>query len=469
MLSALIASIKTKTNLFSRVFPSIKSGELVAQRPRLRNMDCPELMPPSTIRGMTVLDREKFKKIIKVPKLNVTEVSLNSVLPHIKPVMLKMGTGFKSVETTADGIKKVILHPLAISCFGELPEEIRNLGLNGSHLIWEDYELNYANWKADEILKAILPADQDPCTSFSRIGHIIHVNLRDHLIPYKKLIGEVLRDKIAGIRCVINKTQTIDSTFRNFKLELLCGEADYQVKVKENGITYEFDFSQVYWNPRLSTEHERIIKLHKEGDVLYDVFAGVGPFSVPVAKRKAHVLANDLNPMSFKWLEHNAKKNKVSKYLATFNKDGREFIKVDVKADLIKRWSSKEATKKDYNIHLTMNLPAMAVEFLDTFCGLMLDYNGPVPSNFPLVHVYCFAKGDDSSQTARQMAEENLGFKFGSNLQGVHFVRNVAQNKDMFRVSFYLTREILFSKKLANKRSIAPEINTDLNCKKQCN
>lgn len=432
------------------------------------SMECADLLPPVSVRGMTTLDREKFTKVIKVPKLDVSEVCLHSILPHIKKLMLKMDR-FKAVETTTvnGGTKKVVLHPTAIACFGELPEEIRNLGLNGSHLNWEELTLTYDNWKAEEILKAVLPNDQDACTSFSRIGHIIHVNLRDHLIPYKKLIGEVLSDKIVGIKCVINKTQVIDNTFRNFKLELLIGTADYQVKVKENGTTYEFDFSQVYWNPRLSTEHERIIRLHKEGDVLYDVFAGVGPFSIPVAKRKGHVLANDLNPESYKWLVHNVKKNKVTKYITTFNKDGREFIKADVKADLIRRWTSKDAAKKDYSIHLTMNLPAMAVEFLDVFCGLLLGYTGPIPV-FPLVHVYCFARGQDSAHTARQMAEDNLGYKLGNNLQGVHFVRNVAQNKDMYRISFHLTREILFSKKTANKRTVAPEKLITTNSKKLC-
>lgn len=375
---------------------------------------------------------------------------------------------FKAVETSADGTKKVVLHPQSISCFGELPEEIRNLGLNGSHLNWEDFELNYDNWKAEEILKAVLPIDQDACTSFSRIGHIIHVNLRDHLIPYKKLIGEVLRDKIVGIKCVINKTQIIDNTFRNFKLELLCGEAEYEVSVKENGITYEFDFSQVYWNPRLSTEHERIIKLLNAGDVLYDVFAGVGPFSIPAAKKKAHVLANDLNPSSYQWLVHNARKNKVTKFMTTFNKDGRDFIKVDVKADLIKRWSNKDETQPDYNIHITMNLPAMAVEFLDTFCGLMINYDGSVPV-LPFVHVYCFARGEDSAETAQQMVEDNLGMKLGTNLQGVYFVRNVAQNKDMYRITFQLTRDILYSRKNASKRTSAPEKSSMINNKKICN
>lgn len=424
------------------------------------------LMPSGCVRGMTALDRDKFKKIIKIPKLNVTEVTLNSVLPHLKRLIFKIPR-HKSIEVSTDGTKKLLLHPQAVTCFGDLPEEVKNLGLNGSDLKWEEFELTYENWSAEDILKAVLPADQEPCTSFSRIGHIIHVNLKNHLVPYKRLIGDVLRDKHHGIRCVINKIQTIENTYRNFQLEILSGEEDYEVEVRENGTSFEFDFAQVYWNPRLATEHERIIKMHKRGDVLYDVFAGVGPFSVPVAKKKSFVLANDLNPASFKWLEHNAKKNKCGDFLKTFNKDGRDFILTDVKSDLIKRWLSPK--KKDYNIHLTMNLPAMAVEFLDAFCGLMDDHTLHITAEpMPLVHVYCFAKGDCPAQTAKSMVEENMGTKLESNLDGVYFVRNVAPNKDMFRVSFYLTREILFTKRGSNKRAITMETIDEEKCKKPC-
>lgn len=79
----------------------------------------------------------------------------------------------------------------------------------------------------------------------------------------------------------------------------------------EANCKFTFDFSQVYWNSRLHTEHERIVSLFKPGDVIADVFAGVGPFAVPAAKGSCVVLANDLNPSSAEYMQKNVDDNKV--------------------------------------------------------------------------------------------------------------------------------------------------------------
>lgn len=427
-------------------------------------MDCKELLPPKHVRLMTILDRDQFRKTVSLPVLDLTNIQIHNVLPHLKKIILKMDK-LKPLQPTENGQKKVLLQPMGVKGWDDIPDAVHSFGITEDRLTWQDFELSYENWKAEEILKSVLPEDQETSSSFSRIGHIVHLNLREHLSPYKKLIGEVLMDKQPNCRTVINKCETIDNTFRNFQIEVLCGESDFQVKVKENGIEFEFDFSTVYWNPRLSTEHERIAKLLRPGDVLYDVFAGVGPFSVPAGKRKCTVLANDLNPESFKWLQANIRRNKVSHCVSAFNKDGKDFICNEIKNDLISRWRNSEA--KDYKIHITMNLPAMAVEFLNSFCGLLNDIEDDSHLIYPIVHVYCFAKGENLSDVAKKLVEDNLGFQLGENLDGIYFVRNVAPNKDMYRISFYLTKEILTANK-SQKRSKSPSDDVDVDRKKIC-
>lgn len=89
---------------------------------------------------------------------------------------------------------------------------------------------------------------------------------------------------------------------------------------------------QVFWNSRLSTEHERLSEKFAAGAVVYDVFAGVGPFVIPTAKRGKKravraILANDLNPDSVKYLKENVELNKVSELVTAYNLDGGDFIK----------------------------------------------------------------------------------------------------------------------------------------------
>lgn len=39
-------------------------------------------------------------------------------------------------------------------------------------------------------MRAILPSDHESVSSFTQIGHIAHLNLKDEVLPYKHLIGE---------------------------------------------------------------------------------------------------------------------------------------------------------------------------------------------------------------------------------------------------------------------------------------
>lgn len=58
-------------------------------------------------------------------------------------------------------------------------------------------------------------------------------------------------------------------------------------------------------------EHARLISQFSPDDVVADVFAGVGPFAIPAARKGTAVLANDLNPDSYKYLQQNIQDNKV--------------------------------------------------------------------------------------------------------------------------------------------------------------
>ncbi|XP_043273668.1 tRNA (guanine(37)-N1)-methyltransferase [Venturia canescens] len=414
------------------------------------------MVPPASVRGMTRLDRDSFTKTILVPCFKLGPTKLSEVTPTLKKYILKL-KNLKPIQTK-ENQTIVYLDPKKIVSMDDIdPADVEILRKYVKDIEQLELTLKYENWQSDDIFRAVLPENIEIPTSFSKIGHIVHLNLRDSQLPYKNLIGEVLLDNVPQARSVVNKLNVIDTTYRHFSMEILAGENDTVATVKENGFTYKFDFAKVYWNPRLSTEHAKLLTLMKKGDVLYDVFAGVGPFAVPAARKGIKVLANDLNPESYKWLKHNAGSNKVQNFQA-YNKDGRDFLLEEVKTDILERINEKLCGMQ----HIAMNLPALAVEFLDILRGWFNDDDTKkVCENPPIVHLYCFVKtdkGDDPSSLAKLLVEEKIGCSLSNEaLKVIHHVRNVSPNKEMMRVSFAVMENMIREEEPSRKR---PKIDT---------
>jgi tRNA (guanine37-N1)-methyltransferase len=122
-----------------------------------------------------------------------------------------------------------------------------------------------------------------------------------------------LLDKNPTVRTVINKIDEVGtiSEYRTFAYEVLAGPDDMNVEIREEECTFRFDYSKVYWNSRLNTEHKRLVAMFNPGEVVCDVMAGVGPFAVPAGKKGVIVWANDLNPDSYASMKDAVTRNKV--------------------------------------------------------------------------------------------------------------------------------------------------------------
>lgn len=351
--------------------------------------------------------------------------------------------------------------------------------------------LDYDYFTYSEITSAIIPPpekknDDEIPQGFSLAGHVAHLNLRERYWPYKHLIATVLADKNPMVKTVINKLDTVgtENAFRTFQYEVLHGEDNMNVELREQGCTFKFDFAKVYWNTRLHTEHERVCNLFKEGEAICDVMAGVGPFAIPSGKKKCFVWANDLNPESHKSLLNNIRINKVHDFVRPSNADGAEFIRTSAAALLQTEHkvpiypktkfsrSAPPTDKKPEPIktlvqppvfsHYVMNLPASAITFLPAFIGLYADVPG-VPADdikklfaphtsqkMPMIHVHCFStKSDDNVAEKKEICAEisrQIGFEITPQTPDVEIwdVRDVAPKKRMFCASFRLPEEVAF-------------------------
>ena len=78
----------------------------------------------------------------------------------------------------------------------------------------------------------------------------------------------------------------MNNIFRTPKLEHLAGDQNLIVNVIDNGLKITFDIEKVYYCTRLAYEWKWIIdKYIKNGDLILDMFCGVGPFSILAAKK----------------------------------------------------------------------------------------------------------------------------------------------------------------------------------------
>lgn len=311
--------------------------------------------------------------------------------------------------------------------------------------------------------------------------------MREQYLPYKYLIGQIIVDKNPNITTVINKTFDVgtESVFRTFPYEVLAGPDDLDVTVHESGCEFKFNFGKVYWNSRLGTEHARLSKSFKEGEVVCDVMAGVGPFAVPAGKRKVFVRANDLNPDSYQGLEDAIKRNAVENFVSASCQDGREFIRSATRQLALKPrsvtitpkvWISRRQSKEHQQAqrkaaeaetkhwheptvfsHYVMNLPATAIEFLDAFKGI---YHGrqaefrPTKSRpLPLIHLYLFQAKLATEEEEEQEICERISKHLGAEVKlddpelemSIRYVRLVSPKKKMFCASFRIPATVAFA------------------------
>lgn len=152
------------------------------------------------------------------------------------------------------------------------------------------------------------------------------------------------------LRTVLSALSPVEGEFRTRRFTYVKGENTKQTVHKEYGCKFVIDMEKAYFTPRLGTERSRILEQIKDGEVVVDMFAGVGPFSILIGKNcpSCRVVAIDKNPEAVKFLRHNIELN------AVHNVEAME-------------GDAKEEARKYIGIadHVIMNLPHTAQEFLD--------------------------------------------------------------------------------------------------------
>ena len=265
----------------------------------------------------------------------------------------------------------------------------------------------------ERVLAQQLPSDITPLVSksFDVIGDIGIIELSPTAEPYEKIIAEALMKVHKNVKSVYSKAGPITDNQRLRPLHHVLGANRTVTIHRELGCRFKIDISKAFFSPRLSSEHQRVAEQVQAGECVVDMFAGVGPFSILIAKRLGDVRihAIDANPEAANLIRENAKMNKVQDRLMVWTGDARTVVKNNL---------LRMATR------VIMNHPSQAMEFLEPACEA-LRHNGGI------VHYYTFADGLDSESKAREelsTAVDTLAWKVEQTIS-THKVRGVAPMK----------------------------------------
>ena len=213
------------------------------------------------------------------------------------------------------------------------------------------------------------------------IGDIAIVEIPSELADYKKIIGEALLKAHKQIGTVLTKSGAVEGVYRIRNFEVIAGPDVTATVHREYGCVYYVDVAKAYFSPRLSTEHNRVALQVKTEETIVDLFAGVGPFAIPIAKNQkdVRVYAVDLNPDAIVLLKRNIAANRVEKQVIPVLGDARKVVKEQLfgKADRV-----------------IMNLPETAYQFVDVACEALKGEGG-------ILHYYEFMNVSDPLEAAK--------------------------------------------------------------------
>ena len=158
--------------------------------------------------------------------------------------------------------------------------------------------------------------------------HII-LKLNPQLLPYTTEIANATLEILPRMKAVWLREGQIQGKFRQPSgLTHILGDPETEVIINENGVRYKFDFTQIMFAKGNIHERSVLPKRINPGEVIVDMFAGIGYFTLGMAKSKKpkKIYAMEWNPTAYKYLCENIKLNHVENIVEPLLGDNKELV-----------------------------------------------------------------------------------------------------------------------------------------------
>lgn len=243
------------------------------------------------------------------------------------------------------------------------------------------------------ILKEKLPPQEleGIIKSYDVIGDIAIVRVPENLRSRNPIIAEAIMQTHKHVRTVLRQASAVSGDFRLRQLEWIAGERKTKTLYKEFGCIFRVDLEHCYFSPRLSFERMRVARMVQSNEIVANIFAGVGSFSVLIAKygRAKIVYSIDVNPSAIKFMQENVRLNRVQGHVVP--------IFGDAKQVLVGRLRNRVD-------RVVMPLPEKAYEYLDCVVMALRPRGG-------WIHYYDFehaSKKDNPVEKVKTKVSEKL-------------------------------------------------------------
>ncbi len=227
--------------------------------------------------------------------------------------------------------------------------------------------------------------------SYDVIGDLAVIRVPEPLLPLSETIAEALMQQHKHVKAVWRQSSPVSGDFRLRQLEWVAGERKTETVYREHRCLFKVNITECYFSPRLGFERMRIAKLVQENEIVTNMFAGVGSYSITIAKhaKPAKVYSIDLNPVAVTYMRENTLLNKVIDQVVPIQGDADKIVEEELKntADRV-----------------LMPLPEKAYEFIDAALAALKPRGG-------WIHYYDFEhakKKEDPVEKVKSKVAEKL-------------------------------------------------------------